>query len=155
MTFLFLYWVDLTFGGREHKLGGEAVNELIFGWWGDSPIPPVGKTVYKLWSSVHITYIMFQSGHLTSERFEHFACHRYILYIFSLVCSVFIIQYIYHIMNMFNQAQCSKKYLSKEYLSLTSNLLVHDVKNLLYICIGQNLQTIKHRVKWMVKFVKT
>ena len=32
-------------------------------------------------------------------------CHRYVWYIFSLVCSVFIIQYIYHIMNMFNQAQ--------------------------------------------------
>ena len=51
----------------------------------------------------------------------------------------------------------------------TSNILVHDVINLLYIyiyiCIyiiyniyiyiGQNLLTIKQKVKWMVKFVKT
>ena len=32
------------------------------------------------------------SGHLTSARFQHFVCHRYIWYIFLLVCSVFLIQ---------------------------------------------------------------
>ena len=37
-------------------------------------------------SSVHITCI--KSGHLTSARFEHFVCHRYIWYIFSLLFSV-------------------------------------------------------------------
>ena len=59
---------------------------------------------YIQWrNSVYIIYIMCPSGHLTSARFEHFMCHRYIWYIFSLVCSVFVIQYIYHI--MFNQAQ--------------------------------------------------
>ena len=37
------YWVELTFGGRESKFGGEGVNEQIRGWWGDSPIPHKGK----------------------------------------------------------------------------------------------------------------
>ena len=87
---------------------------------------------YIQWrSSVYITYIMCPSGHLTSARFEHFVCHRYIWYIFSLVCSVFVIQYIYHIMNMFNQVQWWKKYLSKEYVSLN----------------------IKHTCSWRNKFV--
>ena len=36
-VFIF-YWVELIFGGREPKFGGEGVNEQIFGWWGDSPI---------------------------------------------------------------------------------------------------------------------
>ena len=67
-------------------------------------------------TSVYITYIMYQSCHLTSARFEQFVSHRYIWNIFSLVCSVFVIQQIYHVMNMFNQAQWWKKYLSKEYL---------------------------------------
>ena len=54
MTFLFFYSIELTFGGRESKFGGEGVNEQIFGWWGDSPIPPVGKTLYKLYQQVFI-----------------------------------------------------------------------------------------------------
>ena len=74
--------------------------------------------IYNEETLVYIIYIMCPSGHLTSARFEHFMCHRYIWYIFSLVCSVFVIQYIYHIMNMFNQVQWWKKYLSKEYVSL-------------------------------------
>ena len=41
--------------------------------------------------SVYIRYIMCQSGHLNSARFEQFVCQRYIWYIFSLVCSVSII----------------------------------------------------------------
>ena len=87
---------------------------------------------YIQWrNSVYIIYIMCPSGHLTSARFEHFMCHRYIWYIFSLVCSVFVIQYIYHIMNMFNQVQWWKKYLSKEYVSLN----------------------IKHTCSWRNKFV--
>ena len=48
MMFLFFYWVELTFGGREKKFGGEGVNEQIFGWWADTFILPVGKTLYKL-----------------------------------------------------------------------------------------------------------
>ena len=47
ITFLFFYWVELTFGG-------EGVNGQIFGWWEDSPIPPVGKTLYKLCQQVFI-----------------------------------------------------------------------------------------------------
>ena len=31
MTFVFFYWVELTFGGREQKFGGEGVNVQIFG----------------------------------------------------------------------------------------------------------------------------
>ena len=30
------------------------VNEQIVGWWGDSPIPSVGKTLYKLCEQVFI-----------------------------------------------------------------------------------------------------
>ena len=48
LTVLFFYWVELTFGGREWKFGGEGVSEQIFGLWEDSPIPPVGKTLYQL-----------------------------------------------------------------------------------------------------------
>ena len=53
MTFLFFYWVELTFGGKE-KFGGEGVNEQIFGRWVDSPISPVGKTLYKPCQQVFI-----------------------------------------------------------------------------------------------------
>ena len=44
--------------------------------------------------SVYITYIMCQSSHLTSAKFEHFVCCRYILwFLFSLIFSVlFVIQ---------------------------------------------------------------
>ena len=52
-VFIF-YWVELTFGGRESKFVGEGVNEQIFDLWGDSPIPPVGKTLYKLCKQVFI-----------------------------------------------------------------------------------------------------
>ena len=31
MTFLFFYSIEVTFGGRESKFGGEGVNEQIFG----------------------------------------------------------------------------------------------------------------------------
>ena len=30
------------------------MNEQIYCWWGDSPIPQVGKTLYKLWQQVFI-----------------------------------------------------------------------------------------------------
>ena len=93
-------------------------NEQIFGWWGESPPSSqqgkpyvlyicIYKTTlltgfYLQWkSSMCITY-MYQSGHLTSD---HFVCRRYIWCIFSIVCSVFIIKYIYHV--MFNQVQHS------------------------------------------------
>ena len=37
-VFIFLLgWHD--FGGRESKVGGEEVNEQIFGWWGALPFP--------------------------------------------------------------------------------------------------------------------
>ena len=40
-VFIFLLgWIDVWWGGREWA---------SFGWWEDSPIPLVGKTLYKLW----------------------------------------------------------------------------------------------------------
>ena len=114
MTFLFFYWVELAFDGEGIKIwwGGRGwENFYLVG--GTSPIPPVGKTLgtyihiypiyickrtlttgfYMQWaSSAYIIYIMCQSGHLTSARFEHFVCHRYIWSIFSLVCSVLVLQ---------------------------------------------------------------
>ena len=103
-AFIFLLgWIDFWWGGE-----GEWANFWLVG--ATSPIPPVGKTLYIYiyilyiciyernlptgfylqWrSSMYITY-MCQSGHLTSE---YFACHRYIWYIFSLVCSVFAIKW--------------------------------------------------------------
>ena len=30
------------------------VNEQVFAWWGDYPIPPVGKTLHKLCQKVFI-----------------------------------------------------------------------------------------------------
>ena len=94
-------------------------------------------------SFVYITFIMCWSGHLTSARFDHFECHRYIWCIFSLACLVFVIQQIYHVIKMFNHDQWWKKYLLKQ----------SDVMNLLYI--GQTLLKISRKVQWMVKYVKT
>ena len=53
-VFIFFDWVELTFGGREYKFGGERMNEQIFSLLGDSPIPPVGKILYKLCQQVFI-----------------------------------------------------------------------------------------------------
>ena len=53
MTFLFFHWVELTFGERESKFGGEGVNEkFLVG--GGLPQPPVGKTLYKPCQQVFI-----------------------------------------------------------------------------------------------------
>ena len=65
-VFIFFYLVELTFGGWESKLGGKGVNEQIFGWWGDSPIPPVGKTLNKLCQQVFIYYQKIQCTSHTS-----------------------------------------------------------------------------------------
>ena len=78
--------------------------------------------------SVYTTNIMCQSGHLTFARFEHFVCHRCIWYIFSLVCSVYVIQKIFNSINMFIQAQWWKKYLSRVSLitcSWTNKIIVY------------------------------
>ena len=99
MTFLFFYWVELTFGGRE-KFGGEGVNEQIFGWWVDSPISPVGKTLYKLCQQVFVyneeapctSHTSYSKVAILLLQDLSTLCHRYIWYIFSLVCSVFVIQ---------------------------------------------------------------
>ena len=91
MTFLFFYRVELTFAGEGVKIWWTKGKERVSGWCGGRggvsipPIPPVGKNLYT--TSVYITYIMCQSGHLTFVRFEHFVCHRYVWYIFSLACS--------------------------------------------------------------------
>ena len=54
MMFLFFCWVELTFGGSKSQFGGEGVKEPIFGRWEDSPIPPVGKALCKLYHQVFI-----------------------------------------------------------------------------------------------------
>ena len=74
-------------------------------------------------SFVYIIYIMFPSGHLTSARF---ACQRYICYIFSRVCSVSVMQYIYDVMNMFDQVQWWRS-ISVSFETVSLNILVHDV----------------------------
>ena len=94
-----LGWID--FRWERIKIwwwGGEWANFLLVGWLPhppsrENPVQTLPTGFYIQWrSSVHITYIMSQSGHLTSARFEHFVCHRYIWCIFSLVCSVFVLQ---------------------------------------------------------------
>ena len=65
-TFIFFYWVEMTFGETESKFGREGVNN---------------RFLYTMKNSMHITYIMCQSGRLTSARFEHLVCHRYLWYI--------------------------------------------------------------------------
>ena len=44
MTFLFFYWVKLTFDAEGIKIWWQ--NDQIFGCWGTPPIPSVGKTLY-------------------------------------------------------------------------------------------------------------
>ena len=81
----------------------------------------------------HIHHV--PSGHLTSATFKHFVCHRYIWYIFSLVCSVSIIQLIYNIMCLIRPNDGKSIFVSFETVSL--NILVHDVINsfIIYIYI--------------------
>ena len=80
------------------------------------------------WRSFVCTiYIMCPSGHLTSARFEHFVCRRYIWYIFSLVCSVSVIQSIYHAICLIRPSDGRSTSVSFETVSL--NILVHDVIN--------------------------
>ena len=79
----------------------------------------------------HIHHV--PSGHLTSATFKHFVCHRYIWYIFSLVCSVSIIQLIYNIMCLIRPNDGKSIFVSFETVSL--NILVHDVINSFIIYI--------------------
>ena len=100
------------------------------------PIPPLSLYIYI--SFVYIICIMCPSDHLTSARFVHFVCHRYIWYIFSCLFSVHNTTNLsYH---MFNQAQWWEKYLC----IFRSNFIKHTC----------SWRDIKHKVKWMVKLVK-
>ena len=85
---------------------------------------------------MYITYIICPNGHLTSARFERFVCYRYIWYIFSFVCSVFIHV---HVMNVFNEAQWWEKYslnsLIKQSCSCHDKVMVYNIYTYIYIYI--------------------
>ena len=83
---------DLLLGGESNGLMGR-VFQVRGGWtnfWLVGALPQCILCIYIYkrtsptgffiqWrSSVYITYIMCPSDHLTSARFEHFVCHRYI-----------------------------------------------------------------------------
>ena len=101
MTFLFflLGWANFWWQWTKNWWGeGEWANFWLVG---GLPHPPSRKHpvktlptgLYIQWrGSAHITYIMCRSAHLTSARFKYLVCHRYIWYIFSLACSVSLIQ---------------------------------------------------------------
>ena len=72
---MFLFFIGLI------AFWWEGVKEQIFGWWGDSPIPLVGKTLYKLCQqvfiyneealctshtscSIQVAILLLQDGHL-------------------------------------------------------------------------------------------
>ena len=112
-------------GERRSLMGGFfQVGEIITFLAGGRthPIPPLSLYIYI--SFVYIICIMCPSDHLTSARFVHFVCHRYIWYIFSLVCSVSIIQQIYHIICLIRPNDGRSISVSFEAISL--NILVHD-----------------------------
>ena len=129
---------------------------IDFWWWRNKSLV---RRVYSLkvyikellptgfciqWRSfVYITYIRCQSGRLTSAKFEHFMCHRYIWYIFSFVCSVFVIQKTYDVMNILVHFLYISIYIL--YIYIYIYIYIHRSK----------LLKIKHKVKWMAKFVKT
>ena len=89
MTLLFFYWVELRGkgGGGEEQRGG--MSKFLAGW-GDSPHTP-GRANPVYTYILYITYIK-ELIHLNFARFKHFVCYRYLWYIFSLVCLLFVIQ---------------------------------------------------------------
>ena len=69
MTFLFFYWVELTFGGEGIKIWweggrGGGMSKFLAGG-GTPPIPPVGKTRYYIYiyiyiyTHIHYTHIYY------------------------------------------------------------------------------------------------
>ena len=88
MAFLFFYWVELTFGNENLVGTRKLIKFLVYIYIYKRNLPT--DFYIQLRRSVYITYIMFQSGHLTFERFEHFVCHRYIWY-FHLSVQLFIV----------------------------------------------------------------
>ena len=89
--FIFLLgWIDFWWKGMKIWWGG---GEWANFWFvGGLPHPPSRKNPVSTLSTcfyiqrrsfMHIPYIMCQSGQLTSARFHHFVCHRYIyIYIY-------------------------------------------------------------------------
>ena len=124
--------------------------EWIKIWWGGgeevppyphTPIPPVGKTLCKLCQQV---FIYNEKAPCTS----HTSCVKVVILLLqdlSFVCVTDIYGIYFHL--------SVQKYLSKEYLSL--NIIKHTCSWRNIYNIGQNFLKIKHKVKWMVKFVKT
>ena len=118
MFLLFLLgWIDCWWGGNKNSVGrwGGGMSRFSAGG-GDSPHPPSMENliyiyIYKLYilyilyiyifkrtlprgyyiqwrSSVYVTYIMCQNGHLTFARIEHFVCQLHMLYVFTSLFSV-------------------------------------------------------------------
>ena len=127
-VFIFLLrWIEFSWEGTKIWWGG---SEWANFWLvGDSLIPPVGKTLYKLYQQV---FIYNEKAPCTS----HTSCTTmailllqdlrtlcftdiYGIYCVVSVCNTINLSH----MNMFNHAQLSKNYLSKEYLSL--NIIKH------------------------------
>ena len=68
MTFLFFYWVELTFGGEGRKIWweGGGMSKFLAGG-GTPPIPPVGKTRCYIYIYMYIyiyTYIYIYIIHI-------------------------------------------------------------------------------------------
>ena len=89
MTLLFFYWVEL--GGRvvgRRSRGGKWANFWLVG--GTLPHTP-GRVNPVYTYILYITYIK-ELIHFNFARFKHSVCYRYLWYIFSLVCLLFVIQ---------------------------------------------------------------
>ena len=100
-VFIF-YWVDLPFDGTGKKFGGEGVNEQIFGWLGDSPIPLVGKNLYKLWQQVFIYNKKFCAHHIHhAPKWPSYFCNVWALCV-SQIYMVHIFTYLFSLCNTIN-----------------------------------------------------
>ena len=87
MTRLFFYWVEL---GGWWRRGAEGGMSKFLAGWGESP--QTHGRAHPV--DTYILYIAYMKEliHLNFARFRHFVCRRYLWYIFSLVCQLFVIQ---------------------------------------------------------------
>ena len=110
---------------------------------GTPPFPQNGKSCINFASRFLYTIKQLRAHHMHHvPKCPSYFCkiwafcvsQTYMVYIFTCLFSV-CNTIIYHIMNMFNQAQWWKKYLSKEYLSL--NIIKHTCswRNKFIVCM--------------------
>ena len=64
-TAFYEYWTSIKIKISMICVSKEVVNQQIFCWWGDSPIPPAGKTLYKHCQQV---FIYNEQGLCTSHK---------------------------------------------------------------------------------------